>query len=803
MWVFMERSLATVWAFLLGAGLTLAFSVATTKNVPQSLQLLGCVFIPRSNVTCHWTPGDNQATYYTLKAEKMLRSKNLTFSCTTTGLSCTAGINGSGLRFTFCISVISHSISGNVSSKIRCQSARIEGKLAPVSLNSVRQVDGSPHCLSVSWTSNVTHFPLAPFEIERGELNSQIKFTAEGEVNAQVRNVSVTGYTFQVCLFKPYTSYTLEIRNRYLGEASPWSEWSNPFQGRTAEAAPSAAPALWREVGPIGRNGWRLISLLWKPLPRFMANGRVTFYNVTCRAENGLTLSDYGSCGKLQPETTSCSLPLPAGRCSCSLTASTSAGTSPKALVWISGSSEKEPPPPAELTATPLGDDSVKIRWRPPPDLSVSGFVVEWVAVREETSSVLHWEKLNSSSTKLIITEGVKTMERYAISVKALYGEQGAGGNITLHVYTQEGTPSAGPDVRVEHISETSVELSWSPVPVEQLHGFIRSYALVCTTRNQLARSVTVPGDLHRYTLENMSPGIYDIFIRASTVAGTGPAGNPANVHIGSEEISIVICIIVPLLLMSLVSILILLLAQMRVIKKKLFHRVPDPSNSTVSQWNPTTSFENKKLIMEQEKPEVSFPEVIGRRDPEWAHSYLPICKAQLCLDPQLSSFPARASDRGYITNMTKTQSADDLSIRPCSYSTVLYNQCNQNPPSSPQAGQKADIRHNDSNQPADGVSESSVFRFTESEEQKAFAVFLERLKSLQSSSPDFSGTPPSCVSLPHQTDSPRLNATLSAYRKLPSDSFASTFPSLAFMDLSSSPVEFGPYISSDRYIKI
>ncbi|XP_054894282.1 interleukin-6 receptor subunit beta isoform X2 [Poeciliopsis prolifica] len=799
MWVCMERSLAMVWTFLLGGGLTLAFSVETTKAVPQSLRLLGCVFIPRSNVTCHWTPGDNQPTYYTLKAEKIPRSKSSTFSCTTTGLSCTAGINGSGLRFTFCISVISHGLRGNISSKIRCQSARIEGKLGPASLNSVQQVDGSPHCLRVSWTSTVTHFPLSPSEIKAGQLDSQIKFTAEEEVNAQVRSVSVTGYTFQVCLFRPDTSYTLQIRNRYLGEASPWSEWSNPFQGRTAEAAPSAAPALWREVGLIGRSGWRLISLLWKPLPRFLANGRVAFYNVTCRAENQLNLSDYGSCGKLQHETTSCSLLLPAGRCSCSLTASTSAGTSPKAWVWISGSSEKEPPPPAELTATPLGDGSLGVRWRSPPDPSVSGFVVEWVAVREKTSSVLHWETLNSSSTKLIITEGVKTMERYAVSVKALYGEQGVGENITVHVYTQEGTPSAGPDVRVEHISESSVELSWSPVPVEQLHGFIRSYTLFCTSRNRLEKSVTVPGHIHRCTLENMSPGIYDIFIRASTVAGTGPAGNPANVHIGSEEISIVICIIVPLLLISLVLILILLLTQRREIKKKLFHGVPDPSNSTVSQWKPQTSCENKKLIMEQEKPEVSFPEVTERQDLQRAHVSLPICRTQLFLDPQPSSFLAGGmTDRSYIANVTKTQSANDLSTRPYSYSTVLFNQFNQNLPSSPQAGQNPDIYRSDIKQPADGVSESPVFPFTESEEQKAFAVFLDRLKSFQSS-PDFSSTPLSSVSLPYQTDSPRLNSMLSAYRKLPSDSFASTFPSLAFMNLFSSPVEFGPYLSSDR----
>lgn len=198
---------------------------------------------------------------------------------------------------------------------------------------------------------------------------------------------------------------------------------------------------------------------------------------------------------------------------------------------------------------------------------------------------------------------------------------------------------------------------------------------------------------------------------------------------------------------------------------------------------------------MEQEKPEVSFPEVIGRRDLEWAHSYLPICKNQLYFDPQPSSFLAGASDRGYITNVTRTQSANDLSTRPYSYSTVLFNQFNQYLPSSPQAGQNPNICCSDIKQAADGSSESSVFLFTQLEEQKAFTFFLERFKSLHSS-PDFSSTPPSCVSLPHQTDSPRLN---SAYRKLPSDSFASTFPSLAFVDLSSSPVEFGPYISSDR----
>ncbi|KAM4724621.1 interleukin-6 receptor subunit beta [Anableps anableps] len=799
----MERSLAMVWTCLLGAALALAFSAAASKTVPQPPRLIRCVFIIQCNITCHWEPGNHPATYYTLKVERIpsLQSPNssrATFTCTTSGLSCTAGISGSAVRIEFCISIISHGVDGNVSSVPRCQPGRIEAILAPAILNSVEQVNGSSQCLNVSWSRDLILFPVSETEIKNGSLNSQILFAPKGEVNAQVRNVTVTGLSFLVCLFKPDTLYMLKLRHRYLGPASPWSQWSNPVEGKTAEDAPTAAPVLWREVGHTSSSGWRLISLLWKPLPHFQANGRVNVYSVICKAENYQILNDYGSCTNLKHANTSCSWPLPAGRCFCSLKASTSAGTSPESWVWIPGSSEKELPPPVELTATPLGNSSMEVRWRSPPNLLVSGFVVEWFAVREKTSSVLHWEKLNSSCTNHIVAEGVKPMERYAVSVKALYGEKGAGKNITLHVYTQEGMPSAGPNVQVKHISDSSVDLSWSSVPVEQLRGFIRNYTLFYSTKNQPANSITVPGHVHHYTLENMSPGIYDIFICASTIAGTGPAGDLVNVHIGSEEISIVICVIIPLLLISVVLMLMVLLAQMKMVKKKFFHRVPNPSNSTLSQWNPETSLESKKLVVEQDKPEVSYPEVIlldKRQALERAHSYLHICKPQLSHDVQPSSSPAKGSEIGYISNMTKTQSVNDLSTRPCIYSTVLCSQFNQNLPtpllpSSYQVSQNGNACINDIKQPADGDTESS-------DEQGAFKLFLKEIQSNRSLS-DFSRT----SLLSHQTDFPRLNSMLSMYKNTPSHSFASTFssfPTLAFVDLSSCSVQCGPYISSEK----
>lgn len=46
---------------------------------------------------------------------------------------------------------------------------------------------------------------------------------------------------------------------------------------------------------------------------------------------------------------------------------------------------------------------------------------------------------VNSTFISVLFLEGVKPMERYAVSVTALYGEQGAGQDGTIHMYTRQG----------------------------------------------------------------------------------------------------------------------------------------------------------------------------------------------------------------------------------------------------------------------------------------------------------------------------------------------------------------------------
>lgn len=70
---------------------------------------------------------------------------------------------------------------------------------------------------------------------------------------------------------------------------------------------------------------------------------------------------------------------------------------------YLLPSFSSEPPSLSQITASALDDSNLHIRWTAPVDQSVTGFVLEWFAVREN-KSILFWERLNSSCTASVIT---------------------------------------------------------------------------------------------------------------------------------------------------------------------------------------------------------------------------------------------------------------------------------------------------------------------------------------------------------------------------------------------------------------
>ncbi|KAK7904016.1 hypothetical protein WMY93_016623 [Mugilogobius chulae] len=236
-----------------------------------------------------------------------------------------------------------------------------------------------------------------------------------------------------------------------------------------------------------------------------------------------------------------------------------------------------------------------------------------------KNNSLLHWARLNGSTTA-VITEGVEPFKRYAVSVRALYGSDGPGQSRTQHVYTRQGAPSAGPQLQVQ-TSGSTVKLSWT-LPVEQLCGFIRNYTLhYGADKVSEALKVVLPGDVDHFSL-TLSPGHYEFFMQASTEAGEGVIGPAMSVHIASEEISIILYIIVSIGVISLVLMLVACLAQKQIVKGTFCRDIPDPSHSSLANWSPkaTTS-------LDLSCPDIKYSEVVLLSDDRETNSFdQPLC---------------------------------------------------------------------------------------------------------------------------------------------------------------------------------
>lgn len=786
----MDEKSFVLWVHLLAAGLILVVPSASITASPGTPFLIECVFLHHFNVTCKWIPGDPQVTHYTLNVERKSRSGRVKqWTCTSSNTSCTVGIEHSSVNFNFCVSVMAHSPDGNKTFRRQCEHGVNEVMLPPVNLSSITPVEGKPRCLTLSWTRILEHFAVSKSPIQEGKLESQIEFRAQGQPGVYVHNVKVTGLSFVACVFRADTVYSVRLRHRYQSSRSPWSQWSNTCLGRTGEDAPSSAPMFWRQVTELHRDGYRLASLLWKPLPHSMANGRILFYNVSCQSEDAQILQDKGSCRHMSSSHTSCSLRLPLGRCSCSLSASTSVGASPKTWIWFNGASRTEPPALSQLTVAPVDDNSLKIQWAPAStsSLPLSGFVVEWFVVRQENNGPLHWKRLNSSNTMTIIKDEVEPFKQYAVSVRGLFGDRGAGQSKTVYDYTRQGAPSAGPKMQVQTVGST-LKLSWT-LPVEQCHGFIRNYTLYYKTSNQPANRVVLPSDVEHYTLQ-LSPGHYDFFMQASTEAGVGVIGPSTSVHIGSEELSVMLVVILPIALISLLLIVMICAIQNKIALKKLCHDIPDPSNSSLAHWSPKST-----MVGGKELEYIKYSDVVLLCDREMDIiasdqdlSNKSICYLQTYSSPVIAPIYHTYKCKPTYTQSHKgaTETVANFTSCPSIYSSVLV------PPSS--VSQQS-IEHHHS---APSVRYSQLQPEGASEQQTRdskttsypFVVFSHQQAAL-----------PFCVGSPqhilnHFTSVPLLqpNAQDDPHHQntpIPRLPFLSSL----FVDLSPSPMEVDPYL--------
>ncbi|XP_064452843.1 oncostatin-M-specific receptor subunit beta isoform X5 [Mirounga angustirostris] len=158
----------------------------------------------------------------------------------------------------------------------------------------------------------------------------QVELYGEGEVTQHNVSVEVDGEQLFSGL-EPDTEYRAQVRCANANHFWKWSEWTHQ-NFTTAEAAPSEAPDVWRNVKSV--QGHSVVTLFWKPLSKLQANGKILFYNIVI--EN----LDRSSSSKFL------SIPAPANgtelnldQCSYQIhvTAHNSVGTSPASVIIVSG----------------------------------------------------------------------------------------------------------------------------------------------------------------------------------------------------------------------------------------------------------------------------------------------------------------------------------------------------------------------------------------------------------------------------------------------------------------------------------
>ncbi|XP_023653737.2 interleukin-6 receptor subunit beta-like isoform X2 [Paramormyrops kingsleyae] len=569
---------------------------------PPPPTLLDCEFLEHSNATCWWDHGPDSAipgTSYILQINETLEPNGEVYkvrSCETVVDHCS--VNITTVTAYYCIAVTMRGAHGEATSAHRCLHGLEIVRLYPPELSQLCPVAGRPPCLQLQW-SLPPHFALSPREVAEGHLRYQVWYLSENQTRPQVLEQDLrrteyaqvterplflsTKHTVELCIFSAFTRYTVQIRYRY-HRSRHWSDWSSALEARTAEGAPSVAPHIWMQVDPPDPGGSRTVILLWKPLPSSLANGNVLGYNTSCGCEDTPTQTRDRGCGAVSPNSTSCKLDLPRQPCACSVSAVTSAGASPPACIRVPAVTDPVGPPPKNISMQPLDDFRLLVRWTVLENQSASRYVVEWFAVTESAPHCLYWQMLGNGTNHTVITERIGPEVRYKVSVRALYGSL-PGREQAVEIYTRQGVPSVGPKLQVVELRSNSVILQWEPIPVEQQHGFIRSYTLYWQHMNDQVGRVVVPPGCHRHLLSELC-GEYNIHVEVSTDVGQ-TAGLPITVVVGQGDVSLLTILSCIIISVFTTFILITILWHRERVRRSLCPVIPDPAKGSLSVWVP------------------------------------------------------------------------------------------------------------------------------------------------------------------------------------------------------------------------
>ncbi|XP_069795197.1 interleukin-6 receptor subunit beta isoform X2 [Narcine bancroftii] len=449
---------------------------------------------------------------------------------------------------------------------------------------------------------------LIPLESGRPETPSNIKYFWEsGHLNWSISNK----YLYQIMIRKAgttnwhvfnftqsalpqtleqMTTYEFRVRHKTLSTPGLWSLWTN-----TNYVLPELTnmPRIYSaESGLLPNPGKRSVSLRWEK-PAEILNTSVfenTTYTITIQRQPVVAECAESTFNTSNEEYT---LNLSQASFRVKIHASNSAGKSP--------ADEKVIPPFNEMrlrnkiNATPLGNDSIFIRWNSI-KAKMQKYVVDWGPVIGNATSDIHSEIIRNKLQNYTLKGKFKPMQRYRIMLhrrikncrRLVISEETIG---IVDVYTVEGTPRIGPtNIKVTNILKSSVVIKWDPIPEDECQGFLQGYKIVCYSKDFISNNLTfisavsVNSTSTNCTLRGLLQNtFYAIEISGLTKAGEGAKSHLVTFEIkdfGDGELTAVavgVCIAI-IIFVLLVAWTCLVLVQR--VKKLFWPNIPNPGNS-------------------------------------------------------------------------------------------------------------------------------------------------------------------------------------------------------------------------------
>uniref|UniRef100_A0A8C5LS04 Colony stimulating factor 3 receptor n=1 Tax=Leptobrachium leishanense TaxID=445787 RepID=A0A8C5LS04_9ANUR len=467
---------------------------------------------------------------------------------------------------------------GSAASPVLCLVPAYEVKLDPPITN--KATASVQSCVRIQW--------------ERGKKGSfirsqeyQLRYRREEEKKwTEPLDIVGTLQETELCGLLSARMYHLQLRSIRATKTGEWSEWGPETLIMTLESAPIGKLETWWTQKESKEGLPRKILLMWKELRREDANALFVWYIVKISSGRDVIVCNTTALN--------CSFPAPKGVIRATIWAYNMAGHSQGTeIVFLQKAGEAV----SSIRVSSKNSNSLYVTWVP--KLSAIGYIIEWCKTSSNPDCEINWKKEPEGSSTSVLNDNVEPYQRYTVRLYPLYKEY-VGSPVSADVYSIQRAPDKAPKLTLIRAAKTEVELSWKPVPMESLHGFLTGYTIFWTDPTGNEQYMDLKDSSGGYVIRNLEPlTVYKVVLRISSSGGS-TTGTVMTIHttlFDAMEVSVLIGILSLACVMIFVVVFILYIMKHERVKNRFWPSIPDPANSSMGKWD----------SVEQEKPRLAF----------------------------------------------------------------------------------------------------------------------------------------------------------------------------------------------------